>query len=99
MAAVRTFDPVTDSRECLTRNAEPDELHSWEGSVMSLEQLQDEIELRLDRGEPLADVEAEVVDSAGAASEDERAALWLFAWSYRACVGHDAGQSPMGLPG
>jgi len=49
---------------------------------MWLEQ-QDEIVLRLDRGESLADVEAELVDAALALNDDERAALWLFAWSYR----------------
>ena len=48
---------------------------------MWLGQLQDEIALRVDRGEKLADVEAELVDSAVALSDDERAALWLFAWS------------------
>ena len=64
---------------------------------MWLEQLQDEIALRLDRGEPLADVEVELVDSAVSVSDDERAALWLFAWSYRASGRHDAGQVPVGL--
>lgn len=56
---------------------------------MWLEQAQDEIALRLDRGESLADVEAELVDVAVALSEDERAALWLFAWSYQASERHD----------
>jgi hypothetical protein len=50
---------------------------------LELEQVQDEIVLRLDRGE-LADVEAELVDAAVGLSDDERAALWLFAWSYQA---------------
>jgi len=59
---------------------------------MWLEQLQDEIARRLDRGEKLADVEAELVDSAVALSDDERAALWLFAWSYRGSDRHDSGQ-------
>jgi len=66
-------------------------------SVMWLEHLQDEIALRLDRGETLPDVEAELVDSAVALGDDERAALWLFAWSYRASDRHDAGQVPVGL--
>ena len=66
---------------------------------MWLEQLQDEIALRLDHGEELANVEAELVDSAVAVTDDERAALWLFAWSYRENVGHNAGQVPMGLAG
>ena len=64
---------------------------------MWLEQVQDEIALRLDRGEQLAEVEAELVDSAVAVSEDERAALWLFAWSYRASARHDAGHVPVGM--
>lgn len=42
-----------------------------------------EIVLRLERGEPLAEVEAEVVEPVPGLSEDERAALWLSAWSYR----------------
>jgi len=48
---------------------------------MLLRQLQDVLALRLDRGERLADVEAELIDAAVALSDDERAALWLFAWS------------------
>ena len=51
---------------------------------MWLEHVQDEIALRLDRGESLADVEADLVDAAVALGDDERAALWLFAWSYQA---------------
>ncbi len=64
---------------------------------MWLEHVQDDIAARLDRGEKLADVESELVDSAVAVSDDERAALWLFAWSYRASGRHDAGQVPVGL--
>jgi len=56
---------------------------------MWLEHVQDEIVLRLDRGESLADVEAELVDTALALNDDERAALWLFAWSYQASERHD----------
>ena len=97
MTAVCTLDPVTDPRECLPRNAAPDELHCWERSVVRLEQLQDEIEDRLGRGEELGDVEVELVDSAVAVSEDERAGLWLFAWSYWASGRHHAGQVPVGL--
>jgi GAF domain-containing protein len=64
---------------------------------MWLEQLQNEIALRLDRDQKLADVEAELVDSAVALSDDERAALWLFAWSYRASERHDTGHVLAGL--
>jgi hypothetical protein len=74
----------------------PDKRQSGEW-VMWLEQLQDEITLRLDRGQKLADVEAELVDSAVALNDDERAALWLFAWSYRASERPDAGQVLGGL--
>ena len=59
---------------------------------MWFEQLQDEIALRLDRGEKLVDVEAELVDFSVALSDDERAGLWLFASSYRASGRHDTGQ-------
>jgi len=59
---------------------------------MWLEQVQDEIPPRLDRGESLADVEAELVDAAVALSDDERAPLWLFACSYQASDRHDTGQ-------
>jgi hypothetical protein len=45
--------------------------------------LRDEIALRLDDGEGLAEVDHELIERASRLSEDERAALWLFAWSYR----------------
>ena len=31
----------------------------------------------------MADVQAELIDGAQELTEDERAALWLFAWAYR----------------
>jgi hypothetical protein len=65
---------------------------------MWLEQLQDEIALRLDRGESLAKIEGELVDSAGALSDDEQAALWLFAWSYQANSHTTAGVSQRDWP-
>lgn len=48
-----------------------------------LDYLRDQVALRLDRGERLAQLEGELIESAHGLSEDERAALWLFAWSYR----------------
>jgi len=62
-----------------------------------LDGLQDEIALRLDRGESLIEVQAELVETADCLSEDERAALWLFAWSYRESAPHDGGRMLAGL--
>ena len=42
----------------------------------------DEIVFRLHRGEQLGAVESEVIEPTPRLSEDERAALWLFAWTY-----------------
>lgn len=64
---------------------------------MWLEQLQDEIAVRLDRGAKLAEIEAGLVDSAVAVSDDERAALWLFAQSHWASRRRDPGQVPVGM--
>ncbi len=49
---------------------------------MSVERLRDEIASRLEWGESVSEVEAELIASAEGVDEDERAALWLFAWSY-----------------
>ena len=48
-----------------------------------LDCLREEIALRLDRGEGLARLEDQLIEGALGLDEDERAALWLFAWSYR----------------
>jgi hypothetical protein len=42
-----------------------------------------ELAARLELGASLDAVQDQVIDAAPALSEDERAALWLFAWSYR----------------
>jgi alkylhydroperoxidase family enzyme len=54
-----------------------------------LDCLRDEIAFRLRRGERLAEVERELIAPARL-SEDERAALWLFAWSYLRKAERDA---------
>ena len=49
---------------------------------MSADELRDEIALRLDLGWSLGEVQTALIEPAGRLSEDERDALWLFAWSY-----------------
>lgn len=48
-----------------------------------LDCLRDEAALRLEGGAPVADVQGELVERGQGLSENERAALWLFAWAYR----------------
>jgi len=54
---------------------------------MSFEELRYHIAARLDRGDDLAAIETEVINPARWLDDDERAGLWLFAWSYRECRG------------
>jgi len=49
---------------------------------MTSDELRDAIALRLDVGWSLGQVERALIEPAARLSEDERAALWLFAWSY-----------------
>jgi hypothetical protein len=58
-----------------------------------LDCLRDEAAARLDGGARLADVQRELIDTAQGLSEDERAALWLFAWAYRPSPLGQAGHS------
>lgn len=51
--------------------------------MLSIE-LREQIARQLELGATLADVQAELIEPAKALSEDESAALWLFAWSYSA---------------
>lgn len=51
----------------------------------------DELALWLDRGAALPEVEGRLIEGAPGLSEDERAALRLFAWSYRASGRRRAG--------
>ena len=48
-----------------------------------LDRVREELELRLEAGAHVAELERELVEAATVLSEEERAALWLFAWSYR----------------
>ena len=54
---------------------------------MSFEELRDQIAARVNRGEELVAIETELIQQAWWLSDDERAGLWLFAWSYRECRG------------
>lgn len=47
-----------------------------------MDAVRDEIVSWLDGGADLADVESELIDELTTVSEDDRDALWLFAWSY-----------------
>ena len=49
--------------------------------MSTLKQLQGEVAFRMRRGATFASVEAEVIDPSGL-SEDEKAALWLYGWSF-----------------
>jgi hypothetical protein len=50
--------------------------------------VQDEVVRRLDFGARLAEIDSEVVEATPGLSEDERAALWLFAWAHRSDTRH-----------
>jgi hypothetical protein len=49
--------------------------------MSELRDLQAEVAARMRRGETFASVEAEVIDPSGL-PEAEKAALWLYGWSY-----------------
>lgn len=62
--------------------------------MSTLRQFQAEVAARMSRGEAFASVEDEVIDPSGL-SEREKAALWLYGWSFvdwrhqrREAVGH-----------
>jgi hypothetical protein len=76
--------------------------------VSTLKQLQGDVAFRMRRGDTFASVEAEVIDPSGL-SEDEKAALWLYGWSFvnwrrqrREAMAHiellAASQSPASAP-
>jgi hypothetical protein len=77
--------------------------------VSTLMQLQGEVAFRMRRGDKFASVEAEVIDPSGL-SDDEKAALWLYGWSFvnwrrqrREAIAHievlAARQGPVRSPG
>jgi hypothetical protein len=49
--------------------------------MSTLEQLQGDVARRMRRGDTFASVEAEVIDASGL-SDAEKAALWLYGWSF-----------------
>jgi hypothetical protein len=49
--------------------------------MSTLRQVQGDVAFRMRRGDAFASVEAEVIDPSDL-SDDEKAALWLFAWSF-----------------
>jgi hypothetical protein len=49
--------------------------------MSTLEQLQGDVAVRMRRGDTFASVEAEVIDPSGL-SDAEKAALWLYGWSF-----------------
>ena len=56
---------------------------------MLLDELRDEIELRLGLGKSLSEVQAELIDPVPL-DEDAKAALWLFAWC---CASKEGGRN------
>ena len=50
--------------------------------MADLIELRDTITERMDQGSPLDVVEAELIESQDQLDDDEKAALWLFAWSF-----------------
>jgi hypothetical protein len=49
--------------------------------MSTLKQMQGDVAARMRRGDTFASVEAEVIDPSGL-SDDEKAALWLYGWSF-----------------
>jgi hypothetical protein len=46
-----------------------------------IDHVRHELSVRLELGAGLAELQDQVIESAPAPSEDERAALWLYAWA------------------
>jgi hypothetical protein len=49
--------------------------------VSTLRQFQEDVAARMRRGDTFAAVESDVIDPSGL-SDDEKAALWLYGWSF-----------------
>ena len=60
--------------------------------------LREQIVERIDAGEQLADVEREVIEPA-ALSDDDKAGLWLFGWSWASSVDRKPGPRPPAIGG
>ena len=52
------------------------------GAFMVVDE-QDRVARLVDAGRPLTEIEHDLIDPAPGLDEDERAALWLFAWAYQ----------------
>jgi hypothetical protein len=50
--------------------------------ITELIELRETITERMGQGSSLDDVDAELIDSQDQLDDDEKAALWLFAWSF-----------------
>ena len=48
-----------------------------------VDHVRDEVARWLEHGAAVAEVENELIETTPGLSDDDRAALWLFAWSYR----------------
>jgi hypothetical protein len=48
-----------------------------------IDHVRDELSFLLEHGASLAQLQDQVIERVPGLSEDERAALWLFAWAYR----------------
>jgi hypothetical protein len=57
--------------------------HPLGGALMN-RSIQDEIRRRMRHGESIDDVDLELIERSGLSS-DEKAALWLYAWSFVPC--------------
>jgi hypothetical protein len=49
--------------------------------MSTLKQLQEDVDFRMRRGDTFASVETQVIDASGL-SDAEKAALWLYGWSF-----------------
>ncbi|MBV9413696.1 MAG: hypothetical protein JO363_01845 [Solirubrobacterales bacterium] len=61
--------------------------------------VRDEISVWLEHGAGLSEVEGKLIEAAPALSEDERAALWLFGWSYRPSASRESARVTRSMAG
>lgn len=62
------------------------------GEMRILDPYRQEIAMRLEEGFGLSEVERYLIEPAVELTDDERAALWLYAWSYHASLERGAVQ-------